>query len=95
MTSFIIIPLPCSNNQINNLDLNISVAFPNLEVLDLSNNSLKRVSVDFIEQLRQSMNLSLNTLLLHDNPWNCDCDLIHFIRFLNDSTHLLQLGKLK
>jgi hypothetical protein len=80
-------------NRISEAELIDLVLFPNLEILDLSNNEFETLSHAFIEALMNNSTPSKPpAILLHDNPWQCDCNLIRLIMLFNQSREYLSPG---
>ncbi|XP_076396657.1 uncharacterized protein LOC143265902 isoform X2 [Megachile rotundata] len=74
--------LRLANNNIS--DVSVKELSLNVEVLELHNNSIKRLKSDVIQYLRNST--TLKTLTLHGNPWICDCDSKDFVGFVQSQT---------
>ncbi|XP_012151349.2 protein toll-like [Megachile rotundata] len=74
--------LRLANNNIS--DVSVKELPLNVEVLELHNNSIKRLKSEVIQYLRNST--TLKTLTLHGNPWTCDCDSRDFVDFIQSQT---------
>uniref|UniRef100_A0A3B5KTP6 Si:dkey-1j5.4 n=1 Tax=Xiphophorus couchianus TaxID=32473 RepID=A0A3B5KTP6_9TELE len=60
-----------------------------LKVLDLSLNRIQRISPKAFTGLRQLLFLNLDNnlrkLYLHENPWQCDCNIISLVRWMGQT----------
>ncbi|XP_076396662.1 uncharacterized protein LOC105663427 [Megachile rotundata] len=74
--------LRLANNNIS--DVSVKELPLNVEVLELHNNSIKRLKSEVIQYLRYSTTLKM--LTLHGNPWICDCDSRDFVDFIQSQT---------
>jgi len=80
-------------NRISEAELIDLVLFPNLEILDLSSNEFETLSHAFIEAfMNHSTSSKPPAILLYDNPWHCDCNLIRLIMLFNQSREYLSPG---
>ncbi|XP_067216686.1 protein toll-like isoform X1 [Linepithema humile] len=52
-----------------------------IEILQLHSNNISKIHPDVLEFFRNST--SLIYLTLHDNPWECNCDTVDFLRFIH------------
>lgn len=62
-----------SNNRIVQIGMKTFVNVPKLNTLSLDGNKLERLKMDTLTALT-----SLSNLVVHDNPWRCDCYLQPF-----------------
>lgn len=62
----------------------LSMNLPLLRHLDLSHNLLKRVQPESLDNF-----YNLKTVVLHNNPWQCDCDLRYLKRWLKRTNAFL------
>lgn len=71
-----------SGCYIPSLPNKIFTELTSIQVIDLSNNLLTNLPENLLSA-RQLTN-SVKSIHLYDNPWNCDCDLVHFKELLNE-----------
>ena len=86
--------LDLSHNQISELPCNATCLSP-IQTLLVQNNSLGRISVDFVVQMQPSV-LSLAKLDISDNPFVCDCHMVDDYEWLKNesSAYVFQRDKL-
>ncbi|XP_046673233.1 LOW QUALITY PROTEIN: protein toll-like [Homalodisca vitripennis] len=78
-----------SNNNIKRL--NISGISKKIKVLDVSHNNLTVLTPEDSSFLERTPDLNL--LLLHDNPWQCDCDTIPLLWLLRKKFTAVKLSQ--
>jgi Leucine-rich repeat (LRR) protein len=76
--------------QLTSIPEDIFSAMKQLHTLKLNGNRLAALSVNLFRPL-----INLKELLLHDNPWKCDCHLLPFRRWIGEGVWAWQLSQLE
>ncbi|XP_069476331.1 uncharacterized protein [Ambystoma mexicanum] len=74
--------LHLDNNNLTTLDPDMFKDLLSLEMIDLSNNQLRKIHENIIHQ-----NSNLMSVILHGNPWNCDCKMAYLVDWLKENTY--------
>ena len=82
--------LVLENNNLESLDFNIS-SLNDLSLVNLKSNKIARVNKDFIDEIKKmrSKNKKLSVLLA-DNPFICDCFIIHLHDLIISDAAIIQ-----
>ncbi|KAK6483140.1 TLR4 interactor with leucine rich repeats-like [Huso huso] len=75
-----------SHNKISTVNEYAFENVPSLNILKLNNNTLTYLNPDVFSTAAQ-----LSSLKLNDNPWHCNCDLIHLKDWLQSSSDRLRI----
>ncbi|XP_039882150.1 leucine-rich repeat-containing protein 15-like [Simochromis diagramma] len=68
------------NNELELLSSDVFINLPKLSQLALSGNRLKTVDGNMFTHMPV-----LKKLYLHDNPWQCDCNISPLVRWMGDT----------
>ncbi|MEQ2213684.1 hypothetical protein XENOCAPTIV_019110, partial [Xenoophorus captivus] len=68
------------NNELEQLPSGVFSNMPNLSQLGLSGNRLKTVDGNMFGHMPE-----LKKLYLHNNPWQCDCNIISLVRWMGQT----------
>lgn len=51
-------------------------------MLKLDNNNLTSIDNSTLSMINRTL---IANITFHDNPWNCDCELLNFTKFLREN----------
>ena len=79
-------------------------SFPKLRTLDLSHNNLQTISKDTLKNLITTRLVdqddpvsgeevvNIPVVILDDNPWHCDCNIMEVASFINETSDMFPSG---
>lgn len=73
-----------NDNQLRTLPENIFQRLPSLLTIDLKNNNLNTLHGDHFVS-----NTALKALYLSENPWDCNCAIREFVRWIRENEHVV------